>query len=75
MTTFDIYLAANGECASQFAVRIGRSPSTLTRALKGERDPSMQLARDVERGTGGAVTAVEFLAICLAADQPKRVAA
>lgn len=61
------YLNETGERLSVFAVRIGRSPSTLSRALAGQRDPSIDLARDVERGTAGRVTAIQFLAICLTA--------
>ncbi len=75
MDALTSYFLATGDTACALSRRIGRSPSTLMRALKGERDPSMQLARDVERGTGGAVPAIEFLAICLAAAQPKQVAA
>ena len=59
------YLSENGETLSAFAVRIGRSPSTLTRALGRRRDPSIDLARDVERGTDGKVTAIQFLEICI----------
>jgi len=59
------YLSETNEKLSAFAVRIGRSPSTLSRALAGQRDPSVDLARDIERGTGGRVTALQFLEICL----------
>jgi transcriptional regulator with XRE-family HTH domain len=70
------YLRETGENVSKLAGRIGRSPSTLTRALNGERNPSVELARDVERGTGGIVTAAEFMAICLSAtSQPTETAA
>ena len=49
------YLDDAGETLSSLAARIGRSPSTLTRALRGERDASLKLARDVERGSIGDV--------------------
>lgn len=65
MTALTAYLADKGEKISAFAVRIGRSPSTLTRVLSGERNPSIELARDIERGTGGEISAAEFLASCL----------
>ena len=65
MNTLERYLVGRSEALSAFAVRIGRSPSTLTRALSGGRNPSVDLALDVQRGTDGAVTAAQFLAICL----------
>ena len=61
------YLDNAGETLSGLAARIGRSPSTLTRALRGERDASLKLARDVERGTEGKVSASDFIALCLRA--------
>jgi hypothetical protein len=67
------YLEDTGENLSVLATRIGRAPSTLTRALSGERNPSVDLARDVEKGTGGRVSAGQFLAICL--DASARAAA
>ena len=60
------YLDERGEKLSAFAVRIGRSPSTLSRTLAGQRNPSLDLADDVEKGTDGRVTAVDFLSICVA---------
>ena len=75
MDALSRYLDEAGEKLSTFAVRIGRSPSTLSRALSGQRDPSMDLARDVERGTHGCVTKLAFLEICLEAqvDDPLEV--
>lgn len=61
------YLASRNESLSAFAVRIGRSPSTLSRVLDGRRNPSISLAKDVEAGTSGEVTASVFLGICMAA--------
>ena len=65
--TLGLYLNEIGESLSTLALRINRSPSTLTRALSGQRNPSLRLARDVERGTGGRVTASEFMEICIRA--------
>ena len=65
MNVLQTYLESTNESLSAFAARIGRSPSTLSRALSGARNPSFGLARDVERGTGGCVSAKQFLAICL----------
>lgn len=76
MDALATYLSETGETLSALAIRIGRSPSTLTRALAGHRDPSVDLARDVERGTDGRVTALQFLKICMDADStPKSEAA
>lgn len=70
MDALSNYFAETGENVSTFAVRIGRAPSTLSRVLSGQRDPSIDLARDVERGTGGLVSKLQFLEICLAAQSP-----
>lgn len=69
MDALSLFLNATGERLSAFAVRIGRSPSTLSRVLSGQRDPSVDLARDVEAGTGGRVTKLQFLEICLRAQE------
>lgn len=73
MDALSSYISEKGEKLSAFAVRIGRAPSTLSRALSGQRDPSIDLARDVERGTDGRVSKITFLKICLDA-QDKQVA-
>jgi transcriptional regulator with XRE-family HTH domain len=67
MDALSKYLEDGNEKLSAFATRIGRAPSTLSRVLSGQRDPSFDLARDVEAGTDGAVSALQFLEICLAA--------
>lgn len=72
MDALSSYIGESGEKLSTFAVRIGRSPSTLSRVLSGQRDPSFDLARDVERGTGGKVSRLQFLEICLAAQDAAR---
>ncbi len=59
------YFEATGDNVSKLAERIGRAPSSITRPLKGQRNASMELARDVERGTDGKVTASQFIDICL----------
>jgi len=61
MDALSTYLEEQEEKLSTFAVRIGRSPSTLSRVLSGQRDPSMDLARDVEKGTDGRVSKLQFL--------------
>lgn len=67
MNALEAYFNETGDRPSTLAHRIGRAPSTITRALRGERDASAKLARDVEAGTGGQVTAQDFMAICMAA--------
>lgn len=70
MNVFLQYLEESKESLSSFAIRIGRSPSTLFRSLSGARNPSIGLARDVERGTCGVVSATAFIAICVGQDVP-----
>ena len=65
MDALTTYLGETGEKLSGFANRIGRSPSTLSRTLAGQRNPSVDLALDVEAGTGGKVTAGIFIDICI----------
>lgn len=61
------YLERTGTSLSGFALRMGKSPSTLLRALNGERNPSVKLAKLVERTSDGEVTASQFLNTCLSA--------
>lgn len=67
MNALERYFRDTGSSASKLAELVGCSPSSITRPLNGERNASMDLALGVERATAGAVTADEFLAICLAA--------
>lgn len=71
MNALEQYFAETGDTPSKLAQRVGRSPSTITRPLNGERNVSMDVALDVERGTGGRVPANEFLSICMAAKKAK----
>lgn len=64
------YFRDSGDSLSSLAARMGRSPSTLTRAVNGERNPSVSLAREVEQHTGGKVAATEFIDICIRAADP-----
>lgn len=63
------YFSLEGNSPSALAAKIGCSPSTITRSLKGERQPSFDLARDIERVTEGAIPAVDFIAVCMDANQ------
>ncbi len=69
-TSLDRYLRENGMNLSGLAAQMGKSPSTLTRPLKGTRDPSVGLAKEVEQFTKGAVTAAEFIQACILAGAP-----
>jgi DNA-binding transcriptional regulator YdaS (Cro superfamily) len=66
-TAMDRYLAETGEKLSTFAARLGLSPSTMTRAVKGQRNVTVKLARLVEAGSGGRVKCADFIADCMAA--------
>ena len=68
MNALDAYFAETGENTHRLATKIGCSTSTITRPLRGERNPSVKLARKIEQHTGGRVSAQEFIAICLAAE-------
>lgn len=67
MNALNSYFAETGENIAKLAETIGRSPSTITRPLKGERNASMNVALAIEKATGGRVTADQFMAICLEA--------
>lgn len=70
MNALEAYFKDNAEDnLSKLAERIHRAPSSLTRPLRGERNASMSLARDVERGTAGKVTASQFIDLCLEAQK------
>jgi hypothetical protein len=70
MNALDRYFAESGENITRLAIRMGRAPSTVLRAVKGERGKLLELARAVEKATDGKVTAAEFLAICVGATPP-----
>lgn len=57
----DTYLSQQGVRPSTFAAEVGVAPSTITRLLKGERTPGLDLIAKIIRSTNGAVTADDFL--------------
>lgn len=67
MNALDVYFSETGENPHRLAAKIGCSASTITRPLRGDRNPSVKLARRIERHTDGRVTAQQFIAICLEA--------
>ena len=69
MNALDTYFTQTGENAHRLASKIGCSASTITRPLRGERNPSVKLAKLIEQHTDGAVTAQQFLAICMEASR------
>lgn len=75
MNKIEAYFSETGDNPSKLAERIGRAVSSITRPLNGERNASMNLARDIERGTNGAVSASDFLTICLEAKAAKEAGA
>lgn len=65
--SLDRYLRETGEKLSAIAARMGMHPSSLTRPLNGDRDPTVSLARKFEEAVNGRVTAAEFIEICMMA--------
>lgn len=57
----ETYLSENGIKPTAFATEIGVAPSTITRLLRGERSPRLELMQAIKRATGGAVTADDFM--------------
>ncbi|MEN5084293.1 helix-turn-helix transcriptional regulator [Bosea sp. TWI1241] len=73
MNALEQYFADHpGENLNRLAARIGCAASTLSRPIAGKRNPSVTLATKVEETTGGAVSAQEFIAICIAAARAAR---
>lgn len=72
MNALDRYLEKTGEHVSTLAVRLGLHPATLLRPLNGQRNPTMRIALEVQRGTKGEVTALDFVKICMAAREKFR---
>lgn len=50
------YLQHTEQRASDLAASIGCEASTITRFLRGERTPSLDMALRIEQATGGKVT-------------------
>lgn len=56
------YLSERNIKPATFAGEIGVPPSTITRILRGERDPRGATIRKIVTGTGGKVTAADLIA-------------
>lgn len=71
-TVFEQYLADNDLTFSAFAEKIGRHHASIVRPLRGERNMSMNVAYDCERGTRGKIKAHEFIALCFEAKKRRK---
>ena len=58
------WIRAQGFTQRAVARRLGVSPSTLSRLLKGERSPSASLMRRVYELTRGEVTPMDLVGLC-----------
>ncbi|MGV1769129.1 MULTISPECIES: helix-turn-helix domain-containing protein [Rhizobium/Agrobacterium group] len=57
----ETYLRDNDIKPVAFATRIDVAPSTITRIIRGERTPRIDLIAKIRTATGGAVTADDFM--------------
>src|SRR3546814_19287007 len=55
------FLALPGQSATDIARKCGVAFSTITRASKGQKSPSLALIKSVRQATNGAVRADDFL--------------
>lgn len=55
------FLAMPGQSATDVAAKCGVAVSTITRAARGEKNPSLALIGRIRAATGGAVRAEDFL--------------
>lgn len=69
------YFETSGDSPSALAGRIGRSASTITRALRGEREPSFEIAEEAAMASNGGFTAIQFIAACFEAAKANKAAA
>ncbi|UYW25716.1 helix-turn-helix transcriptional regulator [Methylorubrum extorquens] len=60
MTLAD-WLRQNGKTATWLASQVGRDPSFITRVKNGDAMPSIEVAAAIQRVTGGAVTAIDYI--------------
>jgi transcriptional regulator with XRE-family HTH domain len=55
------YIAKQKITPTAFAAIVGCPPSTITRLLRGERSPRLELIGRIREVTGGAVSADDFM--------------
>jgi transcriptional regulator with XRE-family HTH domain len=59
--TLSEYLAQHSINVSVFAAKVGVPSSTISRVLKRQRDPGLELLAKIREATDGAVTPNDFL--------------
>jgi predicted transcriptional regulator len=59
--TLEQYLAEKQIKPVAFAASISVAPSTITRILRGERTPRIELISKIKHATGGVVTADDWM--------------
>lgn len=55
------YLRENDIKPVAFAISLEVAPSTITRILRGERSPRVELVAKIQKATGGKVTVDDFI--------------
>ncbi|MCJ8518982.1 plasmid maintenance system antidote protein VapI [Pseudorhizobium tarimense] len=58
----ETYLTENKIKPAAFAATLDVAPSTITRIIRGERTPRIDLIAKIQTATGGQVTAADFMA-------------
>lgn len=61
MSKFRSYLKDSGQTIKSFAARIGVSPSYLSEIAGHKKHPSLRVAVDIERESGGAIPATYWI--------------
>ncbi len=61
MTKLEKYLKHHSISQRGFAKRIGTTPNNLNKLVKGLSTPSLGLAYEIEKNTGGMVTVYDWL--------------
>lgn len=57
----ETYLTKNKIKPAAFAATLEVAPSTITRIIRGERTPRIDLIAKIQTATGGEVTASDFM--------------
>ena len=61
MTKLERYLTHNGVSQRFFANKINTTPNNLNLLVKGKTTPTLRLAYEIEKATGGMVTVYDWL--------------
>ena len=65
MTKLGMYLKHQGKTQVFFATKIGTTPTHLGRLLTGKCCPTIRLAYEIEKETGGLVTLYDWIPIAM----------